>query len=105
MKFGGWYHAGLFNDQRFASNGLSQADANASPFPAQIKSDFGVYAVFQQTLAEFAGRESERGIGAFTRVSASPNDQNLINFYADAGVVVIGLSASRPDDQFGIAVA
>jgi porin len=105
VKFGGWYHAGSFNDQRFASNGLSQADPNASPFPAQLTSDFGVYSVFQQTLAAFAGKESERGIGVFTRASASPSDQNLINFYADAGVAVTGLSESRPADQFGVAVA
>jgi porin len=104
VKLGGWYHAGWFNDQRFASNGLSQADPNATSFPAQLKSDFGVYSIFQQTLAAFAGKESERG-GIFARVSASPSDRNLIDFYADGGVDVIGLSASRPNDQIGLAVA
>jgi len=105
VKLGGWYNAGSFNDQRFASNGLSQAAPNATLLPAQVKSDFGVYSVFQETLALFAGKESERGIGVFARVSASPSDQNSIELYADGGVDIIGPSASRPNDHIGVAIA
>jgi hypothetical protein len=50
VKLGCWYHAGLFADQRFAVNGLSQADPNASAMPAQLRSDFGIYGVFEQQV-------------------------------------------------------
>ena len=105
VKLGAWYHAGSFNDQRFAANGLSQADPNASSTPAQLKTNFGIYSVFQQQLVFFAGNESPRGIGFFARVSGSPDDRNLISFYADGGIVATGPLASRPDDQIGLAVA
>jgi len=105
IKLGGWLHAGAFNDQRFAANGLSQADPAASPMPAQHTGNFGVYSVFEQQLASFAGRESERGVGVFTRASFSPDDRNLISFYADGGIAAIGPLASRPADKIGLAVA
>ena len=106
VKLGGWYHAGSFDDQRFAANGVSLASPLASG-PAQLNSDYGVYAVFQQMLYSFEGpHQSERNIGMFARASVSPEDQrNLVDFYADTGVAVSGAVASRPDDKFGIAFA
>jgi len=105
LKLGGWLHAADFNDQRFAANGISQADPAASPMPAQRQGNFGVYSVFEQLLVAFAGRESERGLGIFTRASLSPGDRNLISFYADGGIVATGPLASRPADKIGLAVA
>jgi len=105
VKLGGWVHTGQFDDQRFAANGLSQADPSASPMPAQLTGNFGVYSVFEQLLVAFAGRESERGVGMFARASFSPDDRNLISFYADGGVVVTGPFASRPADKIGVAAA
>lgn len=106
VKLGGWYHAGAFDDQRFAANGLSLASPLATQ-PAQLNSDYGIYAVFQQMLYSFEGpHQSERNIGMFVRASASPEDQrNLVDFYADSGVTVTGAMKSRPDDKFGIAFA
>ena len=106
VKLGGWHHAGSFDDQRFAVNGLSLASPLADG-PVQVHSDYGVYAVFQQMLYSFEGpHQSERNIGIFARALASPEDQrNLIDFYADTGVNVSGAMASRPDDKFGIAFA
>jgi porin len=106
VKFGGWYHAGPFDDQQIAANGLSLASPLANG-PAQLNSDYGIYAVFQQMLYSFEGpHQSERNIGMFVRTSASPEDQrNLVDFYADTGVTVSGAMKSRPDDKFGIAFA
>jgi porin len=69
------------------------------------RSNFGIYSVFEQMLVAFAGRDSTRGIGLFTRVSGSPGDRNLISFYADADIVATGPLASRADDRIGLAVA
>jgi porin len=106
VKLGGWYHAGSFDDQRLATNGVSLASPLGSG-PAQLNSDYGVYAVFQQMLYSFEGpHQSERNIGMFVRTSASPEDErNLVDFYADTGVAVSGAIKSRPDDKFGIAFA
>jgi porin len=106
VKLGGWYHAGVFDDQRFAANGVSLASPLANA-PAQLDSDYGVYAVFQQMLYSFEGaHQSERNIGMFVRASASPEDErNLVDFYADTGIAVSGAMTSRPDDKFGIAFA
>jgi porin len=103
VKLGGWYHAGLFDDQRLASNGLSQAASNGG-MPAQLRSDFGIYGVLEQQILKIAGKD-ERGIGVFTRVSASPDDRNLIGFYADGGVNFQGPFAARPADKLGIGFA
>ena len=46
-----------------------------------------------------------KGVGLFARIAAAPSDRNLIDFYADGGVNVSGMIASRPDDAFGVAIA
>jgi porin len=105
FKLGGWYHAGLFADQRFAANGLSQAAPGASADPAQLRSDYGVYGVIEQMLKRFSGDDDARGIGAFLRLSTTPGDRNLIDFYADAGISIIGLNDKRPHDKIGLGLA
>ena len=45
------------------------------------------------------------GNGFFARLSASPSDRNLIDYYADGGFVFSGFIPQRPDDNFGIAFA
>ena len=105
IKLGGWYHAGQFNDQRFASNGISQAAAAASATPAQLRSDYGVYGVFEQMLMRFSGDDDARGIGVFVRASTTPSDRNLVDFYADGGISIIGAMAERPHDKIGLGFA
>ena len=43
------------------------------------------------------------GLSGFVRAGGVPNDRNLINFYADAGLLYKGLNARRPDDKVGVA--
>ena len=102
-KFGGWYHAGLFNDQRYTQAGLSLADPSGTGNAAQRRGDYGVYGVFEQALYQFGGSK-DRDIGIFARVSGSPNDRNLIDLYADAGITFNGPLSSRPNDKFGLGV-
>jgi porin len=104
IKLGGWYHAGLFNDQRFTASGLSQADPNSGGVPAQLRADFGLYGVLEQQVLKLAGKD-ERGIGIFTRMSGSPDDRNLIDFYADGGINIQGPFATRPKDKLGLGFA
>jgi len=102
FKIGGWRHFGDFSDQRFAAQGVSLANPASSGLPASLSGDNGVYAVFEQKVYR-VGKDDDRGIGIFARVSSSPSDRNLIDRYADGGIEFIGLSDARPKDKFGLA--
>jgi porin len=99
VKLGGWFHDGLFDDQRFAASGLSLAVPGAGN-AAQHRTDFGVYGVFEQMLLRLPG--DDRNIGMFARVSGSPDDRNLISFYADTGFAIKGPFTERPDDTLAV---
>jgi porin len=101
---GGWYHAGPFNDQRFTAQGISLADPHGSGVPGQLRSNHGLFIVYEQLLSR-AAAGSDNGVGFFTRASVSPSDRNLINLYVDGGLQFSGVTPSRPNDKFGIALA
>jgi porin len=104
LKLGGWRHLGSFDDERFDVNGVSLASPSSSGIPASFAGDYGVYGVFEQKLFRVKG-DDDRGIGVFARASYSPPNRNLIDFYADGGLELIGLQEARPHDKFGLAVA
>ncbi|AMN40466.1 carbohydrate-selective porin [Rhodoplanes sp. Z2-YC6860] len=105
FKLGGWYHAGMFADQRFAANGVSQTAPGALSDPAQLRSNYGVYGTVEQLVKRFSSDDDARGIGAFIRVSTTPSDRNLVDFYADTGISIIGLDNERPHDKIGFGFA
>ena len=100
LKVGGWWHFGEFADQRFNAQGASLAQGAGAA--ATFSRDYGIYSVFEQKVYR-VGKDDERGVGVFARLSSSPSDRNLIDLYADAGVEFIGLRDDRPDDKFGVA--
>ena len=101
-KLGVWTHLGKFADQRFDANGQSLALGAGDP--RQHRGDRGVYGVLDQQVWRLAD-DPAKGVGLFARIAAAPSDRNLIDFYADGGVNVSGMIASRPDDAFGVAIA
>jgi porin len=104
FKVGGWRHFGGFADQRFTDQSISLASPLSSGTPANFSGDFGIYSVFEQKIYR-VGKDDDRGIGVFARVSSSPSDRNLIDLYADGGIEFIGLNDQRAKDKFGIAAA
>ena len=56
-------------------------------------------------LYRVAGTDESRPFGIFIRAGGTPNDRNLVNFYADGGLLYKGLVPRRPDDKVGIAAA
>jgi porin len=102
IKVGAWYHTGNFADQRIDAIGRSLANPASAGIPASLRGDWGPYAVIDQMLMRLPGPD-ERSIGGFARVSVSPDDQNLVDFYFDTGINVKGMFASRPADVFGVA--
>ncbi len=103
-KMGAWTHLGKFADQRYGADGLSLASPESSGEALQRRGDRGVYAVLDQQVYRLAD-DPAKGVGLFARIAAAPSDRNLIDFYADGGVNVSGMIASRPDDAFGVAIA
>ncbi|GJD93614.1 carbohydrate porin [Methylobacterium iners] len=49
--------------------------------------------------------DSNDGASVFLRLSGSPTDRNLLDFYLDAGIAYKGLLPGRSDDTVGIAYA
>ncbi|MET0219496.1 MAG: carbohydrate porin [Tardiphaga sp.] len=103
LKLGGWQHFGGFDDPHFADDNHSLADPQASGTPRQFAGDSGLYAVVEQRLYTVPDHD-DRGVGVFLRASQSPSDRNLIDRYADAGIDLLGLWDSRPNDKFGVAL-
>ena len=101
LKLGAWSHLGEFEDQRFAIDGSFLADPFGAGLPARRRGNWGVYAVIDQQLYRPKGGDFKSGISVFSRMSFSPSDRNLVNFYIDGGIVFAGLIPGRPDDRFG----
>ena len=102
VRFGGWYHTGRFDSQRFDRFGRSLADPASTGLSARLRSDSGIYAILDQQIYRLPGGDSDKGIAVFSRVSASPSDRNLIDAYLDGGIVFSGLNGARPNDKFGV---
>jgi porin len=101
VKLGGWTHFGSFADKRFTVNGTPIADPSGSGIAAMHRGNFGIYGVIEQQLYRPAGGDATSGITVFSRISGSPSDRNLINFYVDGGIVFAGMIPQRADDKFG----
>lgn len=86
LRVGGWKQ---FNDG-FADFVTGEVQEGSS----------GVYAIVDQTIWKGSGDSS---IAVFGRISASSEQQNLMDFYFDTGIVFAGLIDGRPKDSFGIA--
>ncbi len=80
IKFGGWYHFGDFNDEHFSVDGLSLASPDSDGDALTHSGDYGLYGVIDQMLWRLPGDDPMKGIGAFARVTASPDDRNLVRF-------------------------
>lgn len=107
IKVGGWHHFSKFDDRRFGTDGILLADtANSNGIPLRHTGLSGIYGIIDQQIWRPASGEPDKGIGVFTRVSASPeHDRNDLGFYIDGGIVFAGLVPHRPDDivSFGAA--
>jgi porin len=103
FKLGGWYHSSSrFADQRFDNMGLSLADPLSDGVPFNHQGDWGLYGIADATLYQSG---SGAALSAFARVAGTPDDQNIISFYADAGLTYKGLIPGRDGDSVGIAAA
>jgi porin len=101
-KLGGWYHTSdQFQDQEFASNGVSLASPASSGTPLNHHGDWGIYGSADAVLYQTPGGNNLSG---FLRMAGSPADRNLISFYLDGGLTYPSVIPGRDNDTMGIAV-
>ncbi len=101
VRVGAWQHLGKFNAQRFGTDDPSRNAPNMSEAPRRLKGNFGLYGIIDQQIYRLPGGDPNSGITAFSRISASPSDRNLVRFYLDGGLVFTGMVPGRPADIFG----
>jgi porin len=101
LRLGGWHHFGTFADMRFDAAGLSQASPFSSGNARLFRGSSGIYGIVDQQIYRPEGGDAASGIAVFSRISGTPSDRNLIDFFVDAGIVFSGLLPGRPEDKFG----
>lgn len=101
-KVGGWYHSGLFADQRFGIDGTGAIVSQANGVdPLNHRGNWGIYGLIDQMI----WRGAESSTSFFARGGFSPSDRNLLSWYVDGGVGFKGLIAGRADDILTLGVA
>jgi porin len=109
-KLGAWYHSGSFADERFDASGGSLAAPGSSGIPFQHHGDYGFYAIIDQMVWRKPSGDDEGGddesVNVFFRLGGEPlTDRNLLPFYMDTGVALMGPFPGRGDDMVGLAFA
>jgi len=103
-KLGAWYHSGEFVDPRIDNFGTSLASPTSNGVPAKHQGNFGIYGVVDQMFWRDPN-DRTRGVAGFLRVSGSPSERNLIDFYADGGLNYLGPLPGRRGDVLGLGIA
>ena len=78
--------------------------ATDTPFTVNYRGNDNYYAIIDQTIYRKPGTD-DQGASVFARISGSPDDRNLIDFYVDGGASYKGLIPGRPDDTVGVTAA
>lgn len=95
---GGWVHL-----DRFASVRDPAATPGPAVGPGGHVANVGGYGLVDVRLWHSATVE-KRSVNAFVRVSYSPSDRNIIDLYAEAGVMLAAPFRGRDGDKVGLAI-
>lgn len=104
VTLGGWHHFGRFDSLRFDDAGGRLADSSTTGIARRFRGDSGIYGIIDQTIYREPDDPND-GASVFLRLSGSPTDRNLLDFYVDAGIAYKGLFKGRSDDTVGVAFA
>jgi porin len=99
VKVGGWNQFGTLHEQ---PSGLAVPTIAVPSDSVPIQSDWAIYSVVDQLVWRAAGSTTPKGVGLFARVMGAPDQQTLVNFYADGGVTFSGVIPHRTDDTLAI---
>ncbi|WP_161988970.1 carbohydrate porin [Sphingomonas glacialis] len=101
IVLGSWVHFDRFQDLRYDVAGRSLAGQGANDPALQHAGNAAVYAILDLKLLQSNGRT----LHGFLRGSASPQDRNAIDLYADGGLSLTQPFKGRPNDVVGIGAA
>jgi porin len=99
-KLGAWVDTGPFSDQRFDNTGLSLASPASTGVPQMHDGNFSLYGIVDQQVWRAAA--GPRALGMFARVTGAPDDRNLLDWSANAGINLKAPLPGRDDDTLGI---
>ena len=99
VRIGGWHYFGKINDARFDTLGLPLANPLGSGVPRQLRGTSGLYGIIDQQIYRPKGGGTDSGIGLFSRISVSPSNRSVVDFYLDGGLIFSGFNSARPDDK------
>ena len=101
-RLGTWYNSERFRDLRFDTNGNSLAGPQSNGHPRLHDGDYTLYVNIDQPL--LVNEDEHTRLGLFARAGVVPGDRNLIDVYADGGIIYGG-PFGRADDRIGLALA
>ncbi|MBI1178283.1 hypothetical protein GC207_12680 [bacterium] len=105
FKLGSWYHTATFEHLWLDDTGVSLASPLSSGQPARVHGSWGVYAALEQALwHESTDKDSDQGLGMFSRIGGAPATRSTVEFYAEGGLTYVGLIPGRDADTLGAAV-
>jgi porin len=95
-KLGFWYNTGRFPAPQF---GTGLAFAN----PTTYSGDYGIYAIADQMVWRSSANTAQ-SLGVYAMVTGAPSNRNLIDFEANAGLVLKAPFKGRDNDSVGVSV-
>ncbi len=101
-RLGAWFDTASFNNQRYDAAGGSLADPASNGVPGQIRRNFSLYGVVDQTVWR-PDPAKVRSVSLFVRANGAPGDRNLVEFSLNAGLVLKAPLPGRDGDTFGVA--
>jgi porin len=104
-KIGGWFHTGDFPSNEFDADGVFLGSAFSSGAPRIENGNWGIYAIADQMLWREQPGSNAQGLGAFFRITYSPEEVAFYQIYSDFGITYCGLIPGRDEDTIGIGFA
>lgn len=100
IRLGGWAHFGRFNNYDLYA-------FDVTPPAQRLRGDGALYGIIDQMIYRKPGDDPKKGIGGWLRLAGAPADRNYVDFYADGGINLMGMTPGRPDDVagFGFGIA
>ena len=101
-RLGAWFDSERFDDLARDTTGLSLASPLSTGVPQSHHGDVSIYAVADQMVWRDV-RNPNRSVSVFGRVMGTPQgDRNLVDFSANAGVVLHNPVTNRADDTLAL---
>jgi porin len=101
VKIGGWNQFGTFHEQPGSGAPTIAMTFNSIP----VEADWAIYGIIDQLVWRVPGSKDPKGIALFGRLIGTSAEQNLVDIYADGGVILSGTIPARAEDTLAVGFA